>query len=186
MKIRLREIVIYLLIFVAVLAGVQVSVASYQVEMGSMLPTFSPGDCVMVDKLSYMIGSPGRGQVVILWPEDDESEKPFIKRVIGLPGETISTDSTGQVFITELDGNTYRLIEDPVMPPCQVTNRSWAMAPGEYFVLGDNRSSSKDSTFFGGVKEDSFVGKTWLQYWPLSRLSLTPHYSWSLEPDEYP
>src|SRR5512137_1248874 len=86
MKINLREVVIAILIFVVVFAIVQVSIGSYKVEMTSMVPTFKPKDCIMVDKLTYRFRGPHRGEVVILWPTVN-SKNPYIKRVIGLPGE---------------------------------------------------------------------------------------------------
>ncbi len=183
MKINLREAVIALLIFVVVFAAVQVSMGSYRVEMQSMEPTFLPADCIMVDKLSYRWGSPGRGDVVVLWPpEPYRQDNPYIKRVIGLPGETVRTDAEGQVYIKDSSGSEFLLVEDPDLPPCGVRNRSWALGDGQYFVMGDNRGNSQDSTAFGPVEKEDFVGKTWLRYWPMSRFGLTPHYACWLEP----
>jgi signal peptidase I len=187
MKINLREVVIALLIFVLVFAAVQTSMGSYRVEMQSMEPTFLPADCIMVDKLTYRFSSPDRGDVVVLWPpEPYRQDNPYIKRVIGLPGETVRTDGAGQVYVTDRGGNEFVLVEDPDLPPCGVKNRSWTVGDGQYFVMGDNRGNSQDSTAFGPVEEEDFVGKTWLRYWPLSRFGLTPHYSWQLEPVEQP
>lgn len=186
MKINLREVVIALLIFVVVFSVVQTSLGSYRVEMTSMTPTFLPNDCVMVDKLTYYFRGPHRGEVVILWPpEPYRQENPYIKRVIGLPGETVRVDEDGQVYIANKDGDEFKLVEDPELPPCGVRGHSWTMGSGEYFVLGDNRDNSQDSTAFGPVKEDNFIGKTWLRYWPLSRFGLTPGYSYTLvSPEE--
>lgn len=180
MKINLREVVIAILIFVVVFAIVQISIGSYQVEMESMKPTFLPKDCIMVDKLTYRFTTPHRGQVVILWPPY-KTENPFIKRVIGLPGETVEIRD-GRVYIKKKNGDEFlALQEKPTMPDCGVKNGTWTLGSGEYFVLGDNRSNSQDSTAFGPVKRSKFIGKTWLRYWPLSRFGLTPHYSYKLE-----
>jgi signal peptidase I len=185
MRINLREVVIAILIFVLVFAVVQISVGSYRVEMASMTPTFLPNECIMVDKLTYRFTTPHRGQVVVLWPPvvDDElpAKNPYIKRVVGLPGETVRVDETGQVHIRSKGGDEFKLVEKPEMPLCAVRNRSWTLGSGEYFVLGDNRGYSQDSTKFGPVKRGKFVGKTWLRYWPLSRFGLTPHYRYKLE-----
>ncbi len=182
MKINLREVVVALLIFVLVFAVVQLSMGSYRVEMQSMEPTFLPADCIMVDKLTYRFSSPGRGDVVVLWPpEPYRQDNPYIKRVVGLPGETVRTDGDGQVYIEDRSGTEFKLVEDPAMPPCGVKNRSWTLGEGEYFVMGDNRGNSQDSTAFGPVGKGDLVGKTWLRYWPLSRFGLTPHYSFKLE-----
>lgn len=183
MKINLREAVIALIIFVLVFAAVQTSTGSYRVEMQSMEPAFLPADCIMVNKLAYRFGSPDRGDVVVLWPPKPyRQENPFIKRVIGLPGETVMIDAAGQVYVTDREGRQSLLVEDPDMPPCAVRNRSWELGGGEYFVLGDNRGNSQDSTAFGAVRKEDFVGKTWLRYWPLSQFGLTPRYSCRLEP----
>ncbi len=187
MKINLREAVIALLIFVLVFAAVQTSMGSYRVEMQSMEPTFLPADCIMVDKVTYRFSSPDRGDVVVLWPpEPYRQENPYIKRVIGLPGETVRTDGAGRVYVTDSGGSDFVLVEEPEMPPCGVRNGRWVLAAGDYFVMGDNRGNSQDSTAFGPVKEADLVGKTWLRYWPLSRFGLSPHYSCRLEPVEEP
>ena len=184
MKINLREVVIAILIFVVVFAIVQISIGSYRVGMESMTPTFLPKDCIMVDKLTYRFSTPQRGQVVILWPPKDKvsTKNPYIKRVIGLPGETVKTDESGHVYIKTKNSDEFRqLVEKPEMPACGVRNGTWTLGSGEYFVLGDNRGNSQDSTYFGAVKRGNFIGKTWLRYWPLSRFGLTPHYSYKLE-----
>ena len=180
MKINLREVLVAILIFVVVFAVVQISIGSYKVEMESMRPTFLPKDCIMVDKLTYRFSTPHRGQVVILWPPY-KTENPFIKRVIGLPGEIVKIDENGQVYIKTKDSDEFRqLVEKPEMPPCGVRNLTRTLGSGEYFVLGDNRGNSQDSTAFGPVKRGNFIGKTWLRYWPLSRFGLTPRYSCKL------
>ena len=90
-------------------------------------------------------------------------------------------DESGQVYIKTKNTDEFRqLVEKPELPPCGVRDRTWTLGSGEYFVLGDNRGNSQDSTYFGAVKRGNFIGKTWLRYWPLSRFGLTPHYSYKL------
>jgi signal peptidase I len=194
MKINLREVVIAILIFVVVFAIVQLSIGSYKVEMSSMYPTFYgggvsptgdklPKDCIMVDKLTYRFRGPHRGEVVILWPPTGSSN-PYIKRVIGLPGETVEIRD-GRVYIKSKNSSEFRLLNEDLPgveenPKCSV-NGHWEIGKGQYFVLGDNRDDSQDSTRFGTVKRSKIIGKTWLRYWPLSRFGLTPHYSYKLE-----
>ncbi len=195
MKINLREVVIAILIFVVVFAVVQLSIGSYKVEMSSMYPTFHGGgldpggsgkqlakDCIMVDKLTYRFRGPHRGEVVILWPPTN-STNPYIKRIIGLPGETVEIRD-GLVYIKTKNNSEFRLLSEDLPgveenPKCSVDGR-WEIGKGEYFVLGDNRDDSQDSTRFGPVKRSKIIGKTWLRYWPLSRFGLTPHYSYKL------
>jgi signal peptidase I len=185
MKINLREVVIAILIFVVVFAVVQISIGSYKVEMTSMDPTFKPRDCIMVDKLTYRFRAPHRGEVVILWPPRDRvsSKNPYIKRVIGLPGETVKIEN-GQVYIKTKNSTEFRLLSEDlpgvlVTPKCR-NNGTWVIEKGQYFVLGDNRDESSDSSVWGTAPRKNLIGKTWLRYWPLSRFGLTPHYSYKL------
>ena len=179
MKINLREVVVAILIFVVVFTIVQISIGSYQVEMTSMTPTFLPRDCVMVDKLTYRFRAPHRGEVVIIWPPV-QSENPYIKRVIGLPGETVKIEG-GQVYIQEKGSSKFLLLEEkPDLP--KSNDGIWSVPEGKYFVLGDNRDDSSDSSAWPDafVPRKNFIGKTWLRYWPLSRFGLTPDYSCKL------
>lgn len=185
MKINLREVVIAILIFVVVFAVVQISIGSYQVEMTSMDPTFKPKDCIMVDKLTYRFRGPHRGEVVIVWPPKDRvsSNNPYIKRVIGLPGDIVEIRD-GQVYIQTKNSSEFRLLSEELpgvaeTPECRNDGR-WEIQKGQYFVLGDNRDESSDSSIWGTVSRKNFIGKTWLRYWPLSRFGLTPHYSYKL------
>lgn len=178
MKINVREIIIAILIFVVVFAIVQLSIGAYKVDMESMTPTFLDGDCVMVDKLTYRFRGPHRGEVVILWPPVS-TKNPYIKRVIGLPGETVKIEN-GRVYIKTKGSDEFRFLQEkPEMPLCR-NDREWEIPAGQYFVLGDNRYESQDSSYFGPVSRGKIVGKTWLRYWPLSRFGLTPDYSYKL------
>ena len=186
MKINLREVVIAILIFVVVFAIVQLSIGSYKVEMTSMDPTFKPKDCIMVDKLTYRFRDPHRGEVVILWPPKDRvsSKNPYIKRVIGLPGDIVEIRD-GQVYVKTKNSSEFRLLSEELpgvaeTPECRNDGR-WEIQKGQYFVLGDNRDESSDSSTWGTVPRKNFIGKTWLRYWPMSRFGLTPHYSYELE-----
>jgi len=195
MKINLREVVIAILIFVVVFAVVQISIGSYKVEMSSMYPTFYggglspsgerlPKDCIMVDKLTYRFTDPQRGQVVILWPTVKDAPNPYIKRVIGLPGDIVEIRD-GQVYIQTKNSSEFRLLSEKLpgvseTPKCRNDGR-WEIQKGQYFVLGDNRDESSDSSVWGTVPRKNFIGKTWLRYWPLSRFGLTPRYSYELE-----
>ena len=185
MKINLREVVIAILIFVVVFAVVQLSIGSYKVEMTSMDPTFKPKDCIMVDKLTYRFRGPQRGEVAILWPPKDRvsSKNPYIKRVIGLPGETVKIED-GQVYIMKKGSDEFLLLSEVLpgvseTPECR-NDGQWEIQKGQYFVLGDNRDESSDSSVWGTVPRKNFIGKTWLRYWPMSQFGLTPHYSYKL------
>jgi signal peptidase I len=168
----LREIGITILIAVAVFVLLRLTVQSYTVVMSSMEPNFQQGECIMVNKVTYRSSGPQRGQVIIFNPPF-ESEYPFIKRVIGLPGETVEIKD-GKVFIngTALEEDEY-IKERPnyTMPATEVPEN-------EYFVLGDNRNNSNDSHTGWTVPRDNIIGKAWFIYWPPSSWGVIKHYSY--------
>lgn len=171
----LREVAITVLIAVAIFALLRLTVQSYTVVMSSMLPNFQEGDCIMVSKVAYRSSDPQRGQVVIFNPPFD-SPHPYIKRVIGLPGETVEIkDET--VFV-----NGIALVEEYTMEPPNYTMAATEVAEDEYFVLGDNRNNSNDSHTGWTVPRDRIIGKAWFLYWPPGRWGAVKHYSYP----EYP
>lgn len=155
----------------------------FWIPSASMEETLDIGDRVIVNKISYRFGDPGRGDVVVFEPEtfEEESivtkisrnllesvglrtpESDLIKRVIGLPGETVEIrDST-----VLIDGTPLR---EPYLAP-DLTMRDegpWEVPAGQYFVMGDNRNSSNDSRRFGAINRDRIVGKAFSIVWPPS------------------
>jgi signal peptidase I len=130
------------------------------VDGASMDPTFTNGQYLIVDELSYHFKSPERGSVLIFkFPKD--TSKYFIKRVIGLPGETVSLKS-GKVFINSKE------LDEPYIKYTSDNTLSYTLAEGEYFVMGDNRSASADSRLWGPVPTRDIVGRPILRLWPLS------------------
>src|SRR4030043_1098285 len=109
-----REVVITVLIAVAVFALLRLTVQSYTVVMSSMEPNFQEGECIMVDKVCYRSAGPERGRVIVFDPPppNDESRYPFIKRVIGLPGDTVEIKG-GKVFIKGTPMEEEEYIEEP-------------------------------------------------------------------------
>jgi len=168
----LREVVITILIAVAVFALLQLTVQSYTVVLSSMEPNFQQGECIMVNKVSYHSSGPQRGEVIVFNPPF-ESEYPYIKRVIGLPGETVEIKD-GKVSIngTSLDEDEY-IKERP-----NYTMTATEIPENEYFVLGDNRNNSTDSHTGWTVPQDNIIGKAWFTYWPPSSRGVVKHYSY--------
>jgi signal peptidase I len=169
-----REVAITVLIAVAVFALLRLTVQSYTVVMSSMEPNFQEGECIMVDKVCYRSSGPERGQVIVFDPPppNDESRYPFIKRVIGLPGDTVEI-SEGKVFV-----NGTALEEEYLMVPPNYTMTATEVPQNEYFVLGDNRNNSSDSHTGWTVPRDNIIGRAWFTYWPPSKWAVVKHYGY--------
>gem|GEM_PF-196709 len=142
------------------------------IPSGSMLPTLEINDRLIVEKVSYHFNDPERGDIVVFSPtdrlrEDNPSLRDaFIKRIIGLPGETIEI-TNGQVFV---DGET---IEENYIPEEYAPDYEWGpevVPEGEYLVLGDNRNNSYDSHFWGYVPKRNIIGRAVIRFWPPQRL----------------
>jgi signal peptidase I len=156
---------------------------AFYIPSESMTPTLNVGDRVLVNKLSYRLHDVNRGDVVVFEAPDEEGTpgvKDLVKRVIGLPGETVELRD-GQVFV---DGEP---LEEPYLAPDDVggtnptqnfaekceppVSRTTCVVPaGSYLVLGDNRNESKDGRVFGPIKESDIVGRVFVRIWPLGDL----------------
>ncbi len=157
--------------------GVRTYVAQmFYIPSGSMLPTLQIGDRIVVDKLAYRLGSVHRGDIVVFArpPLVEADYTDLVKRVIGLPGETIGT-ADGHITI---DGKT---LAEPWLPrPLPQTEPSsvpqafslthpYTIPAGHYFVMGDNRPDSEDSRYFGPIPANLIVGKMAVRVWPLGK-----------------
>lgn len=123
-----------------------------------MLPNFHDGELLLTEKVSYRIYKPARGDVIVF--EVVERKIDLIKRVVGIPGDTVKIED-GTVYI-----NDQQLVEPYETQKTQGT-QTVTLGQDEYFVLGDNRGSSSDSRSFGSVKRSVIKGKVWLVYWPV-------------------
>lgn len=149
-------------------------VEAYYIPSGSMEPTLHVGDRVLVNKLSYDLHSVHIGDIVVFSrppTEQDAAIKDLIKRVVGLPGETIQSGPAGQVII---DGHAiaqpWLTPQDRAFPGPNIPKQT--LGPDEYYVLGDNRGNSADSRYIGPISGSLIVGKAELRVWPLTRLHL--------------
>jgi len=144
------------------------------VSGASMEHTFSTGQYLIVDQVSYRFEAPARGDVIVFkYPRDPS--KYFIKRVIGLPGDTV-TISGGTVTISNDEHPEGTVLDEPYLPEAQ-TNGSkiqTTLADGEYFVMGDNRNASSDSRSWGTLPEENIIGRAILRLFPISNFDLFP------------
>lgn len=147
-------------------------VQAFRIPSESMVPTLEQGDRVLVNKLSYRLHDIHRGDVVVFTRPPELQGGPgepddLIKRVIGLPGDTL----------VARDGSMYvngRKLEEPYLPAGTSTtnlDQPVKVPEGQIFVMGDNRTNSQDSRFFGPVPQSTVVGRAFLVMWPPGRLS---------------
>ncbi len=162
-----ETVVIALAIFVIIYLFL---VQPHQVKGNSMLPNFIDGEYILTDKISYRFNQPQRGDVIVFKaPRDHEID--FIKRIIGLPGDTVKISETKVYVNNELLPEKYLPGEFVTNPGGFLHNDQDITVPSnEFFVLGDNRSHSSDSREWGFVKKDEIIGKAWFRYWPVSQM----------------
>lgn len=160
------------LIVAAVVIAVVVRAFVFQafyIPSESMVPTLKIGDRVLVNKLSYQLHDPERGDVVVFKAPPAAATgdvKDLVKRIVGLPGDTIE-GRDGRIYING------KLLTEPYLP-AGTQSRTFGpehVPPDGYFMLGDNRQFSKDSTFFGAIKRSELIGREFVRIWPLDRLS---------------
>jgi signal peptidase I len=179
-----REIVVVaaMAIVVAVLLRIFV-VQTYFIPSLSMYPTLNEGDRIVVDKLSYSLHGVHRGDIVVFArPADEDCGGPrvadLVKRVIGLPGETISLSASGHVFVNnkELAEKWFPASDQGVThpgPPGRPYDllHAYKIPANDYFVMGDNRQNSCDSRWWGPISGSLIVGKVDLRVWPLTTVN---------------
>lgn len=196
-----REIVETAILAILIFALVRSVVLNFKVEGSSMLPTMTNGEMILVNRNAYREfnlgdlvdwipgvpeqnwftivdwGEPERGDVIVFIPPEPGDQKPYIKRVIGLPGDhvRITEDFTvlvNGIAIDEPYIGDYRseCVRVTNFPYCDLT-----VPEGHYFVMGDHRNNSQDSRYFSVVEEDRIIGKAWLIYWPFSDFGTISH-----------
>lgn len=164
----LRELVETLVLALVIFLLIRTVVQNYRIEGHSMDPNFQDGEYLLVNKLAYRIGDYQRGDVVVFHYPNDPS-RDFIKRIIGLPGETV-----------EIRGGTVYIDGQPLQEPYETVPINYERAPvlvepDHLYVLGDNRPYSSDSHQWGLLPTDLVIGKAWLGIWPPSAFGIVPH-----------
>ena len=188
-----REIIEAVVLAAVVFMLLQTTVRNFRVDGSSMDPTLENGQYLLVNRLVYLnvdlhrlarivpfssadedssrhaIHAPRRGEIIVFeFPDRNENNprKDFVKRVVGLPGETIRIDA-GTVFVNEKELDEPYLTEKDQSTAPEIT-----LGEGEYYVLGDNRAHSNDSRSWGAVPEHNVRGKVWMVYWPAPGIRL--------------
>ena len=163
----------YALIAAVIILPIRTFIAQpFVVSGNSMFPTFHNGEYLIVNELAKYIGDYSRGDVVILRYPNDPS-KFFIKRVIGLPGETVTIEK-GVVSITSPSQTTPLVLDEPYIKNPKVDSSSRTLDKEEYFVMGDNRAQSSDSRIWGPVPKRLMDGKALIRLFPFTAISLHP------------
>jgi signal peptidase I len=172
----LRELVETIVLSLVIFLLIRQVVQNYRIESHSMQPNFYEGQFILVNKLAFKLGAPDRGDVIV-FHNPNNTDEDYIKRVIGLPGDTLAIHD-GRVFI-----NDKPLIENyPIneIPPSVVVQPE-VIQPDHLYVMGDNRPQSQDSRYFGQLDEKLIVGKAWVRVWPFNKFGIVSHYD--IEPD---
>jgi len=188
-----REIIEAVVLAAVVFLLLQTTVRNFRVDGSSMDPTLVDGQYLLVNRLVYLnvdldrlsrivpfwsadedssrhaIHAPRRGEIIVFEFPDrnpNNAKKDFVKRVVGLPGETIRMHN-GEVFVNE------ELLEEPYLTDKDNSNApEITLGEGEYYVLGDNRGQSNDSRAWGAVPKENVRGKVWMVYWPAPQVQV--------------
>lgn len=172
-KSLIRELIEFAIIAVVIVIPFRMFIAQpFVVNGASMDPTFEDGEYLIVDQISYRFETPARGSVLIFKYPKNES-KYFIKRVIGLPGETVKIKN-GSVSIVNGENKEGFVLDEPYIAFPKSDSSEMTLDSDEYFVMGDNRLGSADSRYWGPVPKKDIVGRPLVRLFPLKTISLFP------------
>jgi signal peptidase I len=193
---KIVDWIVTLAVAIGVVLAFEAKVAKpYRIPSASMEPallcgkptdecTGSTSDRVLVNRLAYDFGSPQRGQIVVFTAPTkanscgaDDAGTTFVKRLIGLPGETVREDEKGFIWIRRAGTESWTRLAEPYLSRSAHLDdrahfgKSWRVPQGEYFMLGDNRANSCDSRTWGSVPRANLIGPVIFTYWPPGRIS---------------
>lgn len=139
----------------------------------SMEPNFEDGEYLIIDELTFHFREPARGEIVVFHPPSADEKQFYIKRVIGLPGETVEVNDGKITIYNEANPNGFILAEDYI-DDYTPGRDSETLGEGEYYLMGDNRDASFDSRAFGPVPKDNLIGRVWIRGLPLEKIGSFP------------
>lgn len=169
----LREIAETVVLIAVIFTLVNLACARFVVDGPSMQPTFHTGQFIIVSRVNYLLGDPQRGEVVVFHYPNNPTQD-YIKRVVGVPGDTVEIRETLVYVNGELLNEPY--INEPCQPS-SCRDNSWTLGEDEYFMMGDNRNHSSDSRAFGAVNRQFIVGEALVRYWPPQDWGIIQGYS---------
>ena len=169
----LKEIFSLVVLAVIIVVPIRVFIAQpFVVEGASMFPTFKDGDYLIIDEVTYRFSDPARGDVIVFrYPKDPSTF--YIKRVIGLPGETVIIRE-GMVSVVRPDGTEFTLNEAYVLADDATYSDATTLGPGQYFVMGDNRPKSSDSRVWGVLPQEDIIGRAYVRIFPVANAAVLP------------
>ena len=170
------ELVRFAILAILIVLPIRLFIAQpFIVSGASMYPTFHDSEYLIIDEISYILGEPKRNDVVVFkYPKD--TTKFFIKRIIGLPGETVDINGEEVTITNEENKDGFKLDQSYVENKSNTTGH-YVLKDDEYFVMGDNRSASSDSRYWGPVKKNLLVGRALVRLLPISKIDFMPgHY----------
>ncbi len=169
----LKEVFIFAIIAFGIVLPFRVYIAEpYLVDGRSMDPTFATGDYLIVDKLSYRIGKPERNSVVVLkYPKN--TDKSFIKRIVGLPGDRVIIKDNVVTIINSENPDGF-VVDGSYVTHTSTGSYETELDDDEYYVLGDNRAESFDSRFWGPLEKKYIIGKPIIRLFPFNKIDILP------------
>ena len=170
----LSEIVRFSVVALLIVLPIRIFIAQpFIVSGASMETTFSTGQYLIVDQLTYQLEDPVRGEVIVFrYPKDPS--KFFIKRIIGIPGDTVSISGRNVTISNEAHPDGVLLDESYVLDMKPSAALTETLGENEYFVMGDNRDASSDSRSWGVLQRDKIVGRAFLRLFPFSKVGVFP------------
>jgi len=170
-----RNLILFGLLVLLIVLPIRLFVAKpFIVSGASMFPTFDTWHYLIIDQFSYRIEPPHRGDVVVFrYPQNPS--RFFIKRVIGLPGETVQLSGTAVTILNNENPQGFTLDEPYISPEQQKeTELTMKLGDDEYFVMGDNRKASADSRYWGPLETERIIGRAYIRLFPLNKIDILP------------